>query len=72
MEDLYGIDVTKATWTKPCGGNVGHEDGDGTNESCMEFTRLPGDGIAIRDSKRPGMEPMRFSAAELTAFLAAI
>lgn len=72
MEDLYGLDVTKATWITPCGGNVGHEDGDGTNESCMEFARLDGGGIAIRDSKRPDLVPMRFSRAELTAFLGAV
>ncbi|GAA3194804.1 DUF397 domain-containing protein [Actinocorallia longicatena] len=65
--DLYTIDITGADWTKPCGGNVG----DDSPESCMEFTRLPG-GIAIRDSKQPGMSPMRFSDNELTAFLDAI
>ncbi|MEV4092174.1 DUF397 domain-containing protein [Streptosporangium saharense] len=67
MENLYGIDLTNANWTKPCGGNVG----DDSPESCMEFTRFDG-GIAIRDSKIPGVAPMRFSDAELTAFLGAI
>lgn len=69
QEDLYGIDITGAAWTTPCGGNVGTEND--SEESCMEFTKLPG-GIAIRDSKQPGMPPMRFSDAELTAFLGAI
>ena len=67
MKDLYGIDISNAAWTKPCGGNVG----DDSPESCMEFARIPG-GIAIRDSKQPGMTPMRFSDAELTAFLGAV
>ncbi len=67
MEDLYGIDLSKAEWTTPCGGNVG----DDSPESCMEFTRFPG-GIAIRDSKQPGVAPMRFTDAELTAFLGAV
>ncbi len=68
MKNLYRIDITDATWTTPCGGNVGHED---ETESCMEFTRLPG-GIAIRDSKRPDIEAMRFSDDELTAFLGTV
>ncbi|GAA0967275.1 DUF397 domain-containing protein [Actinocorallia libanotica] len=69
MEDLYRMDIGNATWTKPCGGNVGTENDN--EESCMEFARIPG-GIAIRDSKQPGMAPMRFSDAELNAFLGAI
>ncbi|POM24674.1 hypothetical protein BTM25_33080 [Actinomadura rubteroloni] len=67
--DLYTLDISGATWTKPCGGNVGDPD---APESCMEFATLPDGAIAIRDSKRPDLTPMRFSADELTAFLGAI
>ncbi|MCD0450581.1 DUF397 domain-containing protein [Actinocorallia sp. API 0066] len=68
-DDLYGIDISGAAWTTPCAGNVGTESDE--EESCMEFTRFPG-GIAIRDSKQPGMTPMRFSDAELSAFLGSV
>jgi hypothetical protein len=69
QDDLYGIDITNAAWTKPCGGSISQDD---NSESCMEFTKLPGGGIAIRDSKRTDLTPMRFSDDELTAFLGTV
>ncbi len=68
MSDLYSHDLTRATWTRPCGGNVGQE-GDDEGSSCVETTAIPG-GIAIRDSKRPDLEPLRFTDAEWSAFTA--
>lgn len=63
MTDLYGIDLTGATWAKPCGGNVGDQ-GDG----CVETTPIPGGGMAVRDSKRPDLPELRFTEAEWSAF----
>ncbi|MBB6172402.1 hypothetical protein HNR23_002462 [Nocardiopsis mwathae] len=63
--DLYRIDLSRAEWVKPCGGN---SDDNGDEESCV---LLAGSGgmVAIRDSKSPQAEPLRFTKAEMDAFV---
>ncbi|GAA0631989.1 hypothetical protein GCM10010174_61190 [Kutzneria viridogrisea] len=69
MSDLYKIDLT-ATASRYCGGNTGDQSGDG-QESCVMFAPVPGvDGaLALTDSKRPEAGELRFTAAELDAFV---
>ncbi|MGW6603531.1 DUF397 domain-containing protein [Streptomyces sp. NPDC055036] len=58
--DLYAIDLSGATWRKSPASNGG--------EQCVEITDLPGGGIAVRDSKNPGKEPLRYDSGEWAAF----
>lgn len=67
MDDLYKHDLTRANWERPCGGNTGDS---GTDESCIETTRIPG-GVAVRDSKRPDLPDLRFTDDEVAAFVRA-
>lgn len=60
--DLYTINIAGAEFSQACGGNT-HPDG----ESCVTLARIAPDGWALGDSKRPGLEPLRFTTAELTA-----
>ncbi|MEU5430409.1 DUF397 domain-containing protein [Streptomyces olivoreticuli] len=60
--DLYGLPLEGAQFSKACGGNT-HPDG----ESCVTLARIGTDAYALGDSKRPGAEPLRFTAAELDA-----
>ncbi|GAB2776048.1 hypothetical protein GCM10027073_06030 [Streptomyces chlorus] len=39
---------------------------------CVEIAVLPGDGRAVRDSKNPEREPLRFTASEWAAFRAGV
>lgn len=48
--------------TKACGGNT-HPDG----ESCATLAKIGPHAWALGDSKRPGIEPLRFTTAELKA-----
>ncbi|MCO1657381.1 DUF397 domain-containing protein [Pseudonocardia humida] len=52
------------TWFKSSfsGGNEG---------SCVEVAFLPGDGVAVRDTKDRTRAPHRYTAGAWTAFLAA-
>ncbi|MEV1008495.1 DUF397 domain-containing protein [Streptomyces sp. NPDC049881] len=59
-EDLYAIDLSGAEWRKSPLSNG--------PEQCVEITDLPGGGIAIRDSKNPEREALRYTAAEWSAF----
>ncbi|HEY3873564.1 MAG TPA: DUF397 domain-containing protein [Actinocrinis sp.] len=40
------------------------------NGNCVELAPLPGDGVAVRDSKDPGGPVLRFTGAEWAAFCA--
>ncbi|MFF3863327.1 DUF397 domain-containing protein [Streptomyces sp. NPDC002209] len=55
-DDLYALDLSQKS---------SFSTGDG---ACVEVTHLPGGAVAIRDSKNPDREALRFSAAEWTAF----
>ncbi|MGW6457058.1 DUF397 domain-containing protein [Streptomyces sp. NPDC055078] len=61
-DDLYGLPLGDARFSRACGGNT-HPDG----ESCVTLARIAENGWALGDSKRPGMEPLRFTTAELDA-----
>lgn len=59
--ELYAADLTAAAWRKSSfTANSGQ---------CVEIAELPGGAIAIRDSKSPHREPLRFTSAEWAAFL---
>ncbi|AXI77857.1 DUF397 domain-containing protein [Peterkaempfera bronchialis] len=58
--ELYSHDLSAATWRK--------SSASGAENNCVEVTDLPGGGVAVRDSKNPDREPLRFDAAEWTAF----
>lgn len=62
--DLYAIDLSSAAWRKSPYSNGG--------EHCIEITDLPTGGIALRDSKHPEREPLRYTAEEWVAFRQAI
>lgn len=68
MIDLYAIDLT-ATASRYCGGKTG--DANDEEEACVEFAPIPGvDGaLELTDSKNPGAGRLRFTAAELDAFV---
>ncbi len=63
-EDLYAIDLTDASWRKSPDSNGG--------ASCVEIADLPGDGIAVRDSKNPHRPDLRYTADEWAAFRSGI
>ncbi|WP_198659085.1 DUF397 domain-containing protein [Nocardiopsis sp. FIRDI 009] len=65
MHDLYDINLSGADWVKPCGGN---NDSDGDEESCVLVANTP-EMVAIRDSKNPVAEPLRFTKGEMDAFV---
>ncbi|WP_217206668.1 DUF397 domain-containing protein [Streptomyces sp. AC550_RSS872] len=58
--DLYSLDLSDTPFVKACGGNT-HPDG----ESCVTLAKI-GDGAwALGDSKRPDVQPLRFTTEEL-------
>lgn len=57
---LYAIDLSEADWRKS-------PFSDGGN-GCVEITDLPAGGVAIRDSKHPEREALRYTAEEWHAF----
>jgi Domain of unknown function (DUF397) len=62
--ELYAADLSTATWrTSTYTGN---------NGQCVEIAELPGGAVAIRDSKSPHREALRFTAAEWAAFLSGV
>ncbi|MDT3396276.1 DUF397 domain-containing protein [Streptomyces sp. B1866] len=61
-DDLYALDICEAAFARACGGNT-HPDG----ESCVTLARIGRNAWALGDSKRPDMEPLRFTTAELVA-----
>ncbi|MFI9387829.1 DUF397 domain-containing protein [Kutzneria sp. NPDC052558] len=70
MRDLYDIDLSGVVAVRLCGGNTGDQSDD-TNESCVTLALIPGtDGaMALGDSKRPDLPPLRFTSAEVDAFI---
>ncbi|MFJ4584398.1 DUF397 domain-containing protein [Streptomyces echinatus] len=56
---LYGLDISGALFVKACGGPC--------TEGCVTLARIGDDAWALGDSKRPEMEPLRFTSAELAA-----
>jgi hypothetical protein len=62
--DLYALDLTDTTWTK--------SSASGAEGDCVEVAELPGGGRAVRDSKNPQREPLRFTASEWAAFRAGV
>jgi hypothetical protein len=63
MDDKgYGhIDFATLVWRK------GSRSG-GSGSDCVEVAKLPGGGVAIRDSKNPGQAPLVFNNREAAAF----
>jgi hypothetical protein len=70
VKDLYELDLTGADWVKLCGGNTGDQSDD-DSESCVELAPIPGvtDAYAVRDSKNHSAGTLRFTSAELAAFV---
>lgn len=58
--ELYAYDLSAASWRKSSASGAEHD--------CVEIAELPGGGRAIRDSKNPRREPLRFTASEWVAF----
>ncbi|MFF5305249.1 DUF397 domain-containing protein [Streptomyces sp. NPDC013161] len=56
--DLYELDITAASFTQACGGPC--------TEGCVTLARIGDDSWALGDSKRPDMEPLRFTTEELS------
>lgn len=59
-DGLYAIDLSGAEWRKSPYSNGG--------EHCVEVTDLPGGGVAVRDSKHPERDALRYTAEEWSAF----
>jgi len=59
-DDLYALDLSKATWRKSPRSNGG--------EGCVEIADLPGGGIAVRDSVYPDRPELRFDEYEWRLF----
>lgn len=58
--DLYGLDLAQARWRKASAS--------GAEGGCVEITDLPGGAVAVRDSKNPHLDALRFTAVEWAAF----
>ncbi|MGW0880446.1 DUF397 domain-containing protein [Streptomyces sp. NPDC002671] len=58
--DLYAVDLATAVWRKASAS--------GGEGNCVEVAQLPSGARAVRDSKNPGREPLRFTASEWAAF----
>ncbi|CAL9465303.1 DUF397 domain-containing protein [Streptomyces sp. enrichment culture] len=59
VTDVYDLDITTVDFVQACGGPC--------TEGCVVLARIA-DGVwALGDSKRPELEPLRFTSAELAA-----
>ncbi|MDT0481058.1 DUF397 domain-containing protein [Streptomyces doebereineriae] len=58
--ELYAYDLTEAIWRKASASGAEHD--------CVEVAELPYGARAVRDSKNPSREPLRFTASEWAAF----
>ncbi|MFF3503684.1 DUF397 domain-containing protein [Streptomyces sp. NPDC003247] len=56
--DLYALDLTATSFVKACGGPC--------SEGCVTLARIGEDAWALGDSKRPDVQPLRFSTEELS------
>ncbi|MCZ4123858.1 DUF397 domain-containing protein [Streptomyces sp. H39-S7] len=61
---LYAHDLSVAAWRK--------SSASGAENNCVEIADLPNGAVAVRDSKNPGREPLRFDAGEWAAFRAGV
>ncbi|MFF7439464.1 DUF397 domain-containing protein [Streptomyces sp. NPDC008122] len=61
---LYAFDLSAVNWHK-ASASAGEN-------NCVEVAELPGGARAVRDSKNPAREPLRFTASEWTAFRAGV
>ena len=57
---LYSFDLTEAIWRKASASGAEHD--------CVEVAALPDGARAVRDSKNPISEPLRFTAPGWAAF----
>ncbi|WP_030673430.1 hypothetical protein [Streptomyces sp. NRRL B-1347] len=57
--DLYALDITTAEFTQACGGPC--------TEGCLTLAKIGPGAWAVGDSKRPDLEPLRYSTVELDA-----
>ncbi|MFJ9245353.1 DUF397 domain-containing protein [Streptomyces sp. NPDC101776] len=57
--DLYALDLSGASFVKACGGPC--------TEGCVTLARIAEGIWALGDSKRPGVQPLRFTTEELDA-----
>ncbi|MER6954708.1 DUF397 domain-containing protein [Streptomyces sp. NPDC000618] len=62
--ELYALDLTDVAWRKASAS--------GAENDCVEIAELPGGCRAVRDSKNPEREPLRFTASEWAAFRAGV
>ncbi|MEV6986237.1 DUF397 domain-containing protein [Sphaerisporangium sp. NPDC051017] len=58
--ELYAYDLSDATWRK--------SSASGAENNCVEIADLPGGAKAVRDSKNPDRDPLRFTSSEWAAF----
>ncbi|MEV6172787.1 DUF397 domain-containing protein [Streptomyces sp. NPDC051954] len=57
--NLYELDITEASFAKPCGGPC--------TEGCVTLAQIGDNAWALGDSKRPDTTPLRFTTEELAA-----
>ncbi|MEV6121869.1 DUF397 domain-containing protein [Streptomyces sp. NPDC052077] len=57
-DDLYTLDLDDASFTRACGGPC--------TEGCVVLARIGEAAWALGDSKRPDLEPLRFTSEELS------
>ncbi|MBW1604457.1 DUF397 domain-containing protein [Streptomyces sp. JJ66] len=58
--ELYAFDLSTAVWRKATASGPEHD--------CVEVAEMPGGARAVRDSKNPDRDPLRFTATEWAAF----
>ncbi|WP_405144043.1 DUF397 domain-containing protein [Sphaerisporangium sp. NBC_01403] len=58
--DLYAYDLSAARWRK--------SSASAAENDCVEITDLPGGAKAVRDSKDPDREPLRFTSSSWAVF----
>ncbi|WP_055590698.1 DUF397 domain-containing protein [Peterkaempfera griseoplana] len=58
---LYAVDLTGARWVTSSHTNR-------WTKTCVEVADLGGGAVAVRDSERRDLPPLRFTAAEWAAF----
>ncbi|MEU8543050.1 DUF397 domain-containing protein [Streptomyces sp. NPDC048717] len=62
--ELYAYDLSAALWRKA--------KASGPEHNCVEIADLPGGATAVRDSKNPGLEPLRFDETKWSMFRQAV
>ncbi len=64
MNQTNQLDLSRAVWRKSTYSSA--------NNECVEVTRHPAGGVAVRDSKNPGGPKLFFTAAQWHAFTAQV